>query len=93
MIGAFALYANGIVTGFFSVLFTVLIGLTLWNGASEAIRMGELRRRLPALSGRRAWSGRCTWWSAARRWPRRCASATSSAAGDRRWASWTDPGS
>jgi Zn-dependent protease len=48
--GAFALYVNGTVTGFFSVLFTVLIGFTLWTGASDAIRMGELRRRLPALS-------------------------------------------
>ena len=53
VIGAFALYANGIVTGFFSVLFTLLIGLTLWNGATEAIRMGELRRRLPAIQAGR----------------------------------------
>ena len=45
----FVLYANGTVTGFFSVLFTLFIGLTLWTGASDAIRMGELRRRLPAL--------------------------------------------
>ncbi len=53
MTGAFALYANGTVSGMFSVLFTLAIGLTLWSGATQAIRMGELRRRLPGIRVRK----------------------------------------
>lgn len=46
--GAAALAGGGVLS-WFGVAFTAVIGGTLWSGASDAIRMGELRGRLPVL--------------------------------------------
>lgn len=47
---AFFLRVNGGLLSWFGVVFMALIGGTLWSGASDAIRMGELRVKLPRLN-------------------------------------------
>ena len=42
-------YAIRPVLTFISVLFVMLVAMTLWNGASEAIRIAGVKRRLPAV--------------------------------------------
>jgi Zn-dependent protease len=46
---AFFLRANGQALSWFGVVFMALIGGTLWTGASDAIRLGQLRVKLPTL--------------------------------------------
>jgi Zn-dependent protease len=49
LLGGVALYAVIRSVSFISVIFLVLVALTLWNGASESIRVADVKRRLPLV--------------------------------------------
>jgi Zn-dependent protease len=47
------LYAHARFLTVIGLLFMLMVALTLWNGASEAIQMAEVKRRLPQLQAGR----------------------------------------
>ena len=53
MVGSIVLYSRTHSTTLLGVIFMVMIAATLWSGASEAIRMAEVRRRLPLMQAGR----------------------------------------
>jgi Zn-dependent protease len=51
-VGALLLHQAGIVQGYFGVLFTLLVAVTMWVGASQSIRHGRAAASLPPFSAR-----------------------------------------
>ncbi|WP_238013343.1 site-2 protease family protein [Dactylosporangium sp. AC04546] len=46
------LFERGILAGYFGVIFTLLVAVTLWVGAGQAIRHGRVAASLPPFSAR-----------------------------------------
>ncbi|WP_432825425.1 site-2 protease family protein [Dactylosporangium sp. CA-092794] len=51
-LAALALARSGIVHGYFGVLFTLLVAITMWVGASQSIRHARAAANLPPFSAR-----------------------------------------
>jgi len=49
---AILLFWLGILDGYFGVLFTILVAITMWVGAGQAIRHGKVAASLPPFSAR-----------------------------------------
>ena len=60
--------------GYFGLLFTLLVAITMWIGAGQAIRHGKVAARLPPFDAARAGPGRWSRSPPPRRWPRRSGS-------------------
>lgn len=51
-VAAIALERSGVVHGYFGVLFTLLVAVTMWVGAGQSIRHAKAAGRLPPFSAR-----------------------------------------
>lgn len=49
---AIVLFAQGILNGYFGLLFTLLVSITMWVGAGQAIRHGKVAASLPPFNAR-----------------------------------------
>ncbi|MDG6108937.1 peptidase M50 [Dactylosporangium aurantiacum] len=49
---AVALFAQGVLNGYFGLVFTLLVSITMWVGAGQAIRHGKVAASLPPFNAR-----------------------------------------